>query len=125
MKSFPSLKGLSNIHAYDDYAHERKATFHREGKKFLKELATELGLSGYDLRSNMSGIAVSGEVTLHAPTLYVQISGSYLQRGVVVMFRACDGLKDYCGKQNHFVALDGLQDPQRMAGFLQDCRSLI
>ena len=58
--------------AYND---AQKRSFHATGRKRLKALATALGLEAgsFDVRSNLGGIAVSGEVTLHGEHLYVQI----------------------------------------------------
>ena len=58
--------------AYDD---AQKRRFHATGRKRLKALAAALGFEpgSFDLRCNQGGIAVSGEITLHADTLYVQI----------------------------------------------------
>ena len=57
--------------AYDDDAKRR---FHLYARQQLRRLADALGLpSGtFDLRNNEGGIAVSGEITLHADHLYVQ-----------------------------------------------------
>ncbi len=59
--------------AYDDV---RKREFHRLARRQLGLLAKALDLpsGSYDLRSNMAGIAVSGEITLHAERIYVQTS---------------------------------------------------
>jgi hypothetical protein len=61
--------------AYDAKA---KRLFHRHARAQLLKLAEALGLQPgeYDLRSNEAGIAVSGEITLHADRLYVQASQS-------------------------------------------------
>jgi hypothetical protein len=58
--------------AYDP---ETKRLFHCHAQRQLKALAKALGLTGdqYDLRSNEAGPAVSGEITLHADWLYVQV----------------------------------------------------
>ena len=63
--------------AYDGDA---KEAFHRTARRQLKLLAAALGLptGGFDLRSNKGGIAVSGEVTLHADHLYVQCASPEL-----------------------------------------------
>lgn len=59
--------------AYDD---EAKRKFHDHARRQLRKLAAALGLpaGSYDLRSNHAGIAVSGEITLRAEHLYVQVS---------------------------------------------------
>jgi hypothetical protein len=50
-----------------------KRLFHNHARRRLFKLAEVLGFTAgmYDLRSNEGGIAVSGEVTLHADRLYV------------------------------------------------------
>lgn len=93
---------LSDINCYSDEGNARKNMFHGEGKLFLKRLAKELNLAAgtYDIRSNIGGMAVSGEVTLHSDTLYVQLSESCMARGVSVLFRSCKHRGDYTGGQN-------------------------
>ncbi len=58
--------------AYDD---ARKREFHLLARRQLGLLAKALDLpsGGYDLRSNMAGIAVSGAITLHAERIYIQV----------------------------------------------------
>ena len=75
-------------------------------------MAETLGLpaGSYEVRSNQGGIAVSGEVTLHAEALYVQLSESAVSRGVSMLYRSCDSRKDYCGHQNHFASMSGLNE---------------
>ncbi len=69
-----------------------------------------LGLADgtYEVRSNKGGIAVGGEVTLHADHLYVQISQSCFGRGKEIMYRYCKGRKDYCGGHNHYFNVNRL-----------------
>jgi len=102
-KQLAALKQGNN--AYSDEGAVRKATLHRTGRRFLRLLAQELGLAAgtFTARSNEGGIAVSGEVSLHADHLYVQLSESCVQApGVEVMFRSCAGRQDYCGGVNHW-----------------------
>lgn len=107
----PRLAVLEGINAYSDAGHERKKFLHSEGRKFLKSVVQEVGIPAgtFDIRSNQGGIAVSGEVTLHSETLYVQLSESCMRRGVGIMFRSCNGTKDYSGHQNHFISMTDLQ----------------
>jgi hypothetical protein len=100
--------------AYDDDAKHR---FHVEARRQLRLVAVELGLKpgAYDLRSNEGGIAVSGEITLHADHLYVQAAQSFLGGAAGLMFRACNGRQDYCGDRNHYASLDLLHDPRALA----------
>lgn len=92
------------------YNEEAKSRFHRAGKKALKKIAEALGLSPdqYDLRSNKGGIAVSGEITLHTDSLYIQISEPLMGRGNEIMYRSCKGRKDYCGGNNNFMSVSYL-----------------
>jgi hypothetical protein len=66
--------------AYDPGA---KRQFHRHAQRQLKLLAAALDLTEeeYDLRSNEGGIAISGEIILHADWLYVQVSQSAVGTG--------------------------------------------
>lgn len=88
---------------------EPKESFHREGKRVLHALATELGLKTgeFDLRSNKGGVAVSGEITLHTDKIYVQISEG-IGKGMEVLFRTCEGRRDYTGGRNNFAPVEDL-----------------
>lgn len=85
-----------------------KLSMHRAAMRLLRLLASTLGYqpNSFDVRSNKAGIAVSGEITLHADDLYVQISESVVTRGCLsAMIRGCRGRKDYSGLNNMFIAL--------------------
>ena len=99
------------INGYTEAAAARKAKFHSIARRQLRKVANALGLCSkdYDLRTNKAGIAVAGETTLHTETLYVQITANGSALGDV-MFRACDGRKDYCGKHNRFAPAGALDD---------------
>ena len=60
------------------YNPEQKARFDGTARRCLKALADAMGWSAdsYDLRSNMAGIAVSGEITHHHDSVYIQASPS-------------------------------------------------
>lgn len=90
------------------YNEDNKSQLHRAGTKALKALAAKLALpaGSFDVRSNKGGIAVSGEITLHSDKLYVQISDSSSGRGLQVLFRTCNGRKDYSGGMNNFANID-------------------
>ncbi|HEY1261083.1 MAG TPA: hypothetical protein VH397_16560 [Xanthobacteraceae bacterium] len=100
--------------AYDP---EAKRRFHTNARRRLLELAAALGLSpcSFDLRSNQGGIAVSGEVTLHADRLYVQVSQPALGADSGILFRSCEGRRNYVGGVNDFASLDLLHDPAALA----------
>lgn len=102
-----------------------KRAFHIRARRQLKQLALALGLptGAYDLRSNQGGIAVSGEVTLHADRLYVQASQPATGHDSGVLFRTCQGRKDYHGGPNNFASLDLLNRPQDLASQIREaCR---
>jgi hypothetical protein len=95
--------------AYDDDA---KRQFHLHARRQLHRLAGALGLAPgtYDLRNNEGGIAVSGEITLHADHLYVQACQPATGSDTGVLYRSCEGRKDYTGGPNNFASLDLLND---------------
>ena len=94
------------INAYTEVGAMLKATLHKEGKRFLRDVAKELELekSEFEIRSNQAGIAVSGEVTLHTDRLYIQIAESGMSQGIQILYRTCSGRKDYSGGQNRFIS---------------------
>ncbi len=111
----PALIALAhNGVAYDEPA---KKLFHSDGRKALRALADALGLAedSYDLRSNRAGIAVSGEVTLHGASIYVQFSLGVMGRGREVLFRKVAGRRDYVGDRNHWASVEELVQPVRFA----------
>lgn len=88
------------------YNELRKDAFHRAGKDLLRRIANVLGLEKkqYDLSSNLAGIAVSGEITLHSDSLYLQLSqGALMQGRTQILYRRCNGRKDYVGHANYFI----------------------
>ena len=93
-----------------------KDQFHRTAKAQLKKVAEAMGLTPdqYDLRSNKGGIAVSGEVTLHTDSVYVQV-GQFFHTPLNVLYRTCKGRKDYSGGSNHYCTADALEDPEQFA----------
>jgi hypothetical protein len=108
--------------AYDDV---RKEQFHRIARRQLKLLANALGLlpAQYDLRNNRGGIAVSGEITLHSDTLYIQVSQPFGGVDSGILIRTCRHRKDYIGGPNNFASLDLLHTPPELARRIrQVCR---
>ncbi len=107
--------------AYND---AQKRSFHATGRKRLKALATALGLEAgtYDVRSNLGGIAVSGEATLHGENIYVQICQPATGWDSGILIRTCQGRKDYTGGANHFAPLSRLDDIPRLA---HRCRAVL
>jgi hypothetical protein len=87
-----------------------KLDFHRLGKRVLRAITAELGLQSgtFDIRSNLGGPAVSGEVTLHGEHIYISFS-----EGDSFMYRSCNGRKDYTSGANHWMLWDDLLDLPR------------
>jgi hypothetical protein len=112
-----SLIAPFNFRQSVSYDAERKELFHRLARRQLKLLAKALKLSTeqYDLRSNRAGIAVSGEITLHADHLYVQVSQPFGGFDSGILFRTCNGRRDYVGDRNNCVSLDLLHRPEELA----------
>ncbi len=117
----------TGLNGYSDEGAQAKQAFHREGLRFLRALAKALNFpaGSFDVRSNLGGVAVSGEVTLHSDDLYVQLAESCLRPGVSVMFRTCDSRKDYCGHQNHFVNMDQLRNKELQTRWVQQLQELV
>ena len=113
------------IHAYNDEAAANKALFHRHGKALLKRVAHDLGYTpgSYDLNSNMAGIAVSGEITLHTDDLYVQFSSPSYCEEYQILYRRCEGRRDYRGQRNHFLTFRALDDYPQFIASLQALRT--
>ncbi len=102
-----------------------KRAFHTRARRQLKQLAAALGLppGAYDLRSNQGGVAVSGEVTLHTDRLYVQASQPATSHDSGILFRTCEGRRDYHGGPNNFASLNLLNRPQDLASRIREaCR---
>lgn len=107
------------------YDADAKRSFHINARRELRALAAALGFrpGEYDLRSNKGGIAVSGEATLHADRLYVQASQPATGHDSGVLFRNCEGRRDYVGGRNHFVSLALLHEPAALATLIRrHCR---
>lgn len=100
--------------AYDDDA---KRLFHQHARRQLCLLADALGLApgAYDLRNNNGGLAVSGEITMHSETICVQACQPATGHDSGLMFRTCQGRKDYTGGRNNFALLDLLNDLGQLA----------
>jgi len=111
-KQAPIDSFIAEARASVAYEADRKAFFHREGKRILNQIAQKLGLQAgeYSIRSNMGGIAVSGEVTLHADWIYIQFSQSSLGPDFGFMWRTCKHQKDYTGGPNRWMKWEELRD---------------
>jgi hypothetical protein len=115
MRCTSSIARQWNGSAYNVADHSAKLVFHRAGMAQLRALAKALGLAPgtYDVRSNKAGMAVSGEVTLHGERVYIQLSHGGFSPGI--MYRTCDGRRDYSGGRNNFAPLSALDDIEAFA----------
>lgn len=117
------------------YNADHKKAFKLAAKAFLRGLASALmdrplkeilskPHTGYDLRWNEGGIAVSGEATLHTDDLYVQVSQSLLTGRPDVLYRSCRSSTDYCGNQNNTVDFRSLLTQEQQDRFINHCKAL-
>lgn len=119
LKAKPALLAIARRGV--DYDPQSKTAFHNEAKRALRALANHLGLApdSYNLRSNKAGPAVSGEVTLHTETLYVQVSLARFSAGREVMFRRCESRQDYTGHRNNYCDIAVILDPPKFEQLLR------
>jgi len=100
MRTYALLQDICSIeYGYCDP--KKKNLLHSRGIRFLKELAKDLKLTNFNVRSNRAGIAVSGEITLISDQLYVSISQTYTRRSdLLILMRGVKHNKDYSGLRN-------------------------
>ena len=119
LRNRPVLKTL----ALRGVAHDEpaKRLFHSEGRSAMRRLADALGLDegSYDIRSNKAGPAVSGEITLHADTLWVQLSIGPFGPDREVCFRKVQSRQDHIGERNCWASVRELVEPGRFAARLR------
>jgi len=115
LRNRPVLKTL----ALRGVAHDEpaKRLFHSEGRSALRRLAEVLGLEdgSFDIRSNKAGPAVSGEITLHADMLWVQLSLGPFGPDREVCFRKVQDRRDHIGERNLWASVRELVEPERFA----------
>lgn len=103
-----------------------KARFHNTAKRILRKVASEsleLEKGDYDLSSNVGGVAVSGEITLHSDSLYIQVSESIFgTTKASVLVRRCNGRKDFTGEVNNFCPAVFLEDTAGFRRWLKEHR---
>lgn len=119
IKRSPALLVLAHRGvAFDEDA---KALFHRQGKAAMRDLANALHLEPdtYEVRSNKGGIATSGEITLHAEEVWVQLALGAMGHGQEVVFRRVRGRRDHSGDQNRWTSIRELLQPQQFAARLR------
>ena len=107
-----------NWHAECSYDAEQKRSFHSAARARLRKLAEalEFDAGDFDIRTNLGGIAVSGEITLHHAEVYVQVCQPATRADSGILIRKCLGRRDYLGGPNHFAPLRLLDDLPALAG---------
>lgn len=118
MANSPLNKLISMIN-FDTWDSQEKQRFHNSARAVLRTIAKHLELEkgAFNISSNKAGPAVTGEITLHTDKLYLTIGG--LERGQV-MYRSCNGQKDYTGGRNRWARLENVLS----ASFLEDVRRI-
>jgi hypothetical protein len=117
---FNVLKFINIATTPVSYDAEAKREFLRSGRQMAIRLASALGLNEdqYVVRVNEGGPAVSGEVTLHTDTHYVQFGQFSGSANKAFLVRTCKGRKDYTGGRNHYIKWEDLRDLGRVAEFI-------
>jgi len=108
---------MTNWYARCAYDAEAKQRFHAAAHARLRQLAKALGFrpESFDLRSNLGGIAVSGEITLHHDDVYIQVCQPATGADSGILIRTCEGRRDYTGGRNHFAPLRLLDETLTLA----------
>ena len=88
---------------FNGSANEKKL-FHSKWKKNLKILAKKMNLNDadYEVRSQLGGPAILGEVILHTTWFYVRVGEPLYGGNQNVMYRTCKSMKDYTGGWNQW-----------------------
>lgn len=116
LKKFVDLVTRERISARTVESLKSKVWFHNVGKELLRDMADLMGLKEgtYDVRSNVAGPAVSGEVVLHGDRVYVSL-GQGVAMHDVFMYRSCKDRRDYVGGPNHWMKWVDLLDLPKAA----------
>jgi hypothetical protein len=104
-------------------AHDAAArrAFHTAVQRQLRQVAHALGLtrSQYKLRLTDGGSALSGAITLHSDSLYIQASQPSGRINAGILFRTCHGRDDPTGGENHYASLELLNRPEDLARLIK------
>lgn len=125
----PAYFASGHINANTTAGAERKRNFHRDAPKILAELADEIGLekSSYEIKSNLGGQAVSGEVILHGEGIYIKMFESAVGTpGIQMQYRSCKGRRDMTGGPNQaWPTPTTLNIPAMRGNFIRACKNLL
>lgn len=106
---------------------DEKDKYHKFWKNTLREFAkNHLGLESnqFDVRSNLSGCSVGGEITLHTDNVYITVLSSFVNENNNVLYRYCNGRKDYSGGSNHYTSGSKIvNEPEKFTETLKNLRS--
>ena len=125
MKPSPAyLVRLATLGSMDLGYSDLKPEFHTKARRVLRYVAEQLGYKKgeFSIRSNMGGIAVSGETVLHADDIYIYMDTGYMARQF--MYRSCKGQKDYTGGTNHWMDWKDIRDIDKAIEKFQFLRGL-
>jgi hypothetical protein len=108
---------MTDWYARCAYDPKVKRRFHTAARSRLRQLATTLcfGPGSFDLRSNLGGIAVSDEITLHHDTVYIQVCQPASGADSGILIRTCQGRRDNAGGRNCRAPVRLLNDAPALA----------
>jgi hypothetical protein len=92
------------ISDYTELCYIYKVAFHKIAKAFLKSLAKDvpnLEDSQFEVRHNYGGNGVRCESILHTDHWYIMVQPNIADGKI--LYRRCNGRKDYCGETNMYA----------------------
>ena len=103
----------------------QKNSFQRLGLAFVRQLAVDVGMTpgSYRVSYNKGGPAVSGDVTLHHKNVYVQFNADQICKWI--LYRSCNGMKDYTGGINRQEYWRNLTDEDGYMAFVEKLQDII
>jgi hypothetical protein len=102
-----------------DYFPAQKNEWLAAGRSFLADVRARLGGDG-EVRVCRGGPAVPGEIVLHTDKLYIILCAGPLGPASGLMYRTCQGRKDYTGGPNRYYSYRALaDDPDGFVGVLR------
>lgn len=96
-----NYSGSQNANDKQEWLSTGRLILRRVAKQLIK--CSLLSPVNYKITVNPAGQAVLGDVTLHTDWCYVNIG----EMGV--MYRSCNGLKDYVGDYNRWLHYDNMR----------------
>lgn len=111
----PAILDAEDVHGYTPAAAAHKEKFHLGCKNFLVALGREMGLRAehYNLTVNAGGMAISGEVSLHADRLHMWMTHDVDEDGTHLLYRKCRSRDHFGDAPTAVVWLADLKDPAK------------